>query len=239
VNDAAPLDPRSLPFRRMLVVAPHPDDESLGCGGLIAALTDLGAGVSTVFVTDGGASHRNSRLWPRARLAAEREREAATALDRLGAAPQPRRFLRLPDAAMPKRGEPAHEAARAALAGIAREFEPDLALLPWRRDPHRDHRDAWALAHGAFAAAGASPDVLEYAIWLDELGAAEDHPRSEEAARVRFDVSAVLARKRAAVEAHRSQTTGLVADDPDGFRLSAETIRRLVGPVEAYWRPLA
>ena len=54
-----------------------------------------------------------------------------------------------------------------------------------------------------------------------------------------FDISDVLALKREAVEAHVSQTTGLIDDDPTGFRLTAETIDRLVQPVERYWRALS
>jgi LmbE family N-acetylglucosaminyl deacetylase len=55
--------------RKILVVAPHPDDETLGCGGLISLLAQNGSAFYIVFVTDGSASHRNSRAWPSARLA--------------------------------------------------------------------------------------------------------------------------------------------------------------------------
>src|SRR5690606_16204888 len=54
------VDPLSLPARRITVIAPHPDDESLGCGGLIAALAADGRAVQVVFVTDGAGSHPNS-----------------------------------------------------------------------------------------------------------------------------------------------------------------------------------
>ena len=66
--------------RKILVVAPHPDDETLGCGGLISLLAQNGSAFYIVFVTDGSASHRNSRAWPSARLAAQREQEARNAL---------------------------------------------------------------------------------------------------------------------------------------------------------------
>ncbi|MCW4115763.1 PIG-L family deacetylase [Aurantimonas sp. MSK8Z-1] len=231
-------DPLSLPHRRILVVAPHQDDESLGCGGLIAALAADGRALSILFVTDGGASHRNSPTWPRARLATQREQEAEEALVRLGAASAPRIFLRLPDAAMPPAGTPAHAAALARVTELVRAFEPDLVILPWRRDPHSDHRDAWLLTTQALSAAGLDPERLEYAVWLDELGHPDDHPLPGEAERVVFDIDAQVARKRAAVAAHLSQASDLIVDDPEGFRLSAGTIARLTGPLEAYWRPL-
>ncbi|KAB0682929.1 PIG-L deacetylase family protein [Aureimonas leprariae] len=231
------LDPASIEASRILVVAPHQDDESLGCGGLIATLAPLGRRFHTVFVTDGGASHRNSASWPRERLAAAREAEAAEALRRLGIGDHPRSFFRLPDAAMPAAGTAEHGKALRAFVDIVRGFRPDLVLLPWRRDPHCDHRDAFALASGALAATDMPAATLEYAIWLDELGSPEDRPQPDEAERVDFDVAAVLPAKRAAVAAHLSQTGDLIHDDPDGFHLTPATIERLAGPVEAYWRP--
>ena len=59
-----------------LILAPHPDDESLGCGGLIAEATDLGLAVRLIFVSDGTGSHCNSLLFPKLRLRRERELEA-------------------------------------------------------------------------------------------------------------------------------------------------------------------
>ena len=229
-------DCASLSAQRILVVAPHPDDESLGCGGLILSLAGLGRAFHVVFVTDGGASHLKSREWPRERLRAEREKEAAEALKLLGIAEAPRSFLRLRDADMPKPGSEDHASALAAASGIVAAFKPDLVLLPWRRDPHCDHRDSWRLFVDALEAETLSPDVLEYAIWLDEIGNPDDHPRPGEMERVAFDISRVVPAKRAAVAAHLSQTTDLIADDPDAFRLTPETIDRLAGPVEAYWK---
>jgi len=231
------LDPLSLAARRVTVIAPHPDDESLGCGGLIATLAADGRAVQVVFVTDGSGSHSNSLTWPRVRLAEQRRCEAATALACLGVTAVPPVFLDLPDTAMPRLDDPAGEAVVGRLAGVLTKFAPVLVLLPWRRDPHCDHRDAWALTHAALSRAGLAPDLLEYAIWLDELGADGDQPRDDEGEGLEFDIAATMAVKRKAVEAHISQTTGLIDDDPTGFRLSAETIDRLVQPVERYWRP--
>ena len=52
----------------LVVVAPHPDDESLGCGGLIAEARRLGRAVRLVVVTDGCGSHTHSALYPPERL---------------------------------------------------------------------------------------------------------------------------------------------------------------------------
>lgn len=233
------IDIDTLVAQRILVIAPHPDDEALGCGGLIACLAEAGRRFNVVFVTDGGASHSGSQAWSRERLMVQRETEAAQALEILGIGDCDRSFLRLPDAAMPALASPERRAALAAMHEIVRSFVPDLVLLPWRRDPHCDHRDAWTLIQEAFLAESSHPQTLEYAVWLDEIGAPEDRPREDEAKPVGFDISAVLAIKRAAVMAHVSQTTDLIDDDPDAFRLSPATIERLTGPVETYWRPLS
>ena len=230
----AVIDP--LAARRVLVVAPHPDDETLGCGGLIARLVAAGSVVHTVFLTDGGASHRASRTWPRPRLAALREHEAIEALTALGAGDSPRTFLRLNDAAMPMSGSAAWIAARDMIAGVAAALMPDLAILPWRRDPHCDHRDGWHLAREALRQADLDPPILEYAIWLDELGAPEDFPLAGEVQAIHVDIGVAAEAKRAALAAHRSQTTDLIDDDPAAFRLRPATIERLTGGTERFWR---
>lgn len=228
------IDPLS--SRRVLVVAPHPDDETLGCGGLIARLVAAGSVVHTVFLTDGGASHSASPTWSRSRLAALREHEAAEALTALGAGDSPRTFLRLSDAAMPKPGSAAWAAARDTIAGVVATLKPDLAVLPWRRDPHCDHRDGWHLAREALRRANVNPPILEYAIWLDELGAPEDFPVAGEVQAIHVDVGVAAAAKRAALAAHRSQTTDLIDDDPTAFRLRPATIERLTSGTEHFWR---
>ena len=229
---AARLD---LPPGPVLVIAPHPDDETLGCGGVIAATVRRGDPVHTVFVTEGGASHPNCRSWSRARRAKRREAEAADALRRLGAGEEPRTFLRLPDAAMPGQGEPAHAAAQATLVGVLDGLLPALAVLPWRRDPHSDHRASWVLATDAIVASGQSPAILEYAIWLDDLGGPGDWPAPGEMEAVVLAVPRAV--KRHALLAHRSQLGEGVFDDPDGFALTTATIARLTGVEELYWRP--
>lgn len=230
-----PPVPFDLPDGPVLVVAPHPDDETLGCGGLIAAAMARGLPAHVLFVTDGGASHPNSRGWNRTRLARLREAEATEALRRLGAGAASRSFLGLPDAAMPPSGSPAHAAALGFVIRLIGELRPALVLLPWRRDPHRDHRDSWSLVTEALRQADARSAVLEYTIWLDEFGAPEDHPAQVDMERVSLRVSRAI--KHFALRAHASQLGAVIDDDPAGFRLGPETIDRLTGPEEIYWRP--
>ena len=82
-----------------LISAPHPDDETLGCGGLIAACcAALGGRRSwSIPAADGRGSHPNSRLYPASKLIAVREAEATEAVNILGLPSERLIFLREPD----------------------------------------------------------------------------------------------------------------------------------------------
>jgi len=222
-------------IRKALVIAPHPDDESLGCGGLLAILAERNCEVMVVFVTDGGASHRNSPSWSRMRLAAQRQKEANAALSELGLGRAGRLFLNLRDADMPAVCSNDWASAVARLSSVLKTFKPDLVLLPWRRDPHCDHRASHALAMQAMRLQQPTK-ILEYTIWLYELGRDEYHPSPREATRFEVDIRMCLEAKKRAIAMHLTQTTRLISDDPFGFLLSAETIARLTGPEEYYWQ---
>ncbi len=129
--------------RKLLVVVPHPDDETLGCGGLIALARQAGIAVNVVLVTDGGASHPHSVKWPRGRLASQRLTEFREALHVLGVDAEAV-ALGLPDAeteTLPQRAiELAIERLRDEIAASA----PDIIATTWRPVPHCDHRFSYA-----------------------------------------------------------------------------------------------
>lgn len=213
-----------------VVVAPHPDDESLGCGGLLALLAEARMRPRVVVVTDGARSHA-SAAYPPARLAALREAEARAAVAVLGLAPGDVAFLDLPDCGVPEAGPP-FDAAAATLAGHL--AGADTVVVPWRRDPHCDHEATWALARAAVARLGAAPRWLEYPVWAWEHAASDRAPQPGEAVAWRLDVASVLGRKRRAVAAHVSQTTALIDDDPDGFVLAPAVLAHFDRPWELY-----
>ena len=240
-DPARPLlaDPGAMPwlsaseFGPTMVIAPHPDDESLGCGGAIAKLVDLGAEVRVVFVSDGTKSHPNSRRYPAEALRDLREAEARHALEILGPGPR-MTFLRLPDTAVPGVGCVGFDAAVDRVVLLLRESRAETILIPWRRDPHCDHRACHAIARAAVAAMARPSRVLEYPIWVYAAADPDDAPAPGEVVAWRLDVADVLPRKRAAIAAHRSQTTGLIDDDPAGFRLTAEMLARFDHPWEVF-----
>src|SRR5580704_966399 len=98
----------------LVVIAPHPDDESLACGGLIAEARAQGRPVRVVIVSDGTGSHPASKSYPKARLRELRETEARNAAKELGLDPvDDVVFLRLPDRFVPSEGPRAEKAVTA------------------------------------------------------------------------------------------------------------------------------
>ena len=69
---------------RAVIIAPHPDDEVLGCGGIMQLLAAAGRPLQLISVTDGSASHPGSQRWTVERLSVVRPQESAEALRRLG-----------------------------------------------------------------------------------------------------------------------------------------------------------
>ncbi|GAB3841918.1 PIG-L deacetylase family protein [Hymenobacter jeollabukensis] len=218
------------------ILVPHPDDESLGCGGLLALLRQAGQPVSVALVTDGSMSHPNSVRFPPAARQQLREQELQKALRELDVADDRLLTLNLPDGAAPQHpGQPGFDGAVATLRLWLQEQQPQTLLLPWRRDPHPDHRATYALAQAALATLARPPRLLEYVVWAWQRAAAADLPQPDEVQGWRLDISPVLAQKQRAIEAHRSQLTILIDDDPSGFQLSPDMLAHFAQPFETYF----
>jgi LmbE family N-acetylglucosaminyl deacetylase len=214
----------------LVVVAPHPDDESLGCGGLIAAARAEGRDVRLVVVSDGCGSHTHSALYPPERLRSLREDETRRAVTVLGMDPAHVTFLRLPDAHVPSEGHEA-EAAALAVAEAARASSASAVFVTWRHDPHCDHKASAAIV-GLARRHMPGVRIYEYPVWGWTLPPETEVGPPPQG--MRLDVSAYAATKAEAVHAHASQTTDLISDDPTGFRLEPAMIERLCGPSERF-----
>jgi LmbE family N-acetylglucosaminyl deacetylase len=217
-----------------LILAPHPDDESLGCGGLIAACVASGKPPLVAILTDGAGSHPNSRAYPPDRLRALRAQEVRTAIGHLGLAQDRIAFMDYPDAAAPHHGQDFDAAVAILLALIRSEPACTAILAPWQGDPHCDHQAASVMA--AAAARSAAIRHMAYPVWGWTL-AAEVSVAGAEASGFRLDIQAFLPLKRAAIRAHQSQYGNLITDDPAGFRLPAELLSVFDSPFETFIRP--
>lgn len=227
--DAFGLDAESL-----VVIAPHPDDDVLGCGALIARAS-MRMPVQVVYVTDGAGSHSGSPTFPAARLAKIREEEAMRGLRRLGVAARPT-FLRWADGTVPY----ADDAAAAPLLHALRAAIPVGSAVavaaPWRRDPHADHRAVASLVEAVLRERPLAARI-EYAVWLGILGDAADAPRPDEGRTIDVDSTPWLPAKRAALREHRSQLGQLITDAVETFELPAALLARALGPVERFVLP--
>lgn len=159
------LDPDGgLDVDALIVLAAHPDDETLGAGGLMATAAARGIRVVVVVATDGGGSHPESSTWSPRALARERRIELARALDHL-APGSALSFLGLPDGHLLERRTRLTSLVRSA---ITTETTGDplrtLVVAPWSGDGHRDHRVLGEVAERLALELGHR--VLGYPIWL-------------------------------------------------------------------------
>jgi LmbE family N-acetylglucosaminyl deacetylase/GT2 family glycosyltransferase len=172
---------------RVLCVAPHPDDEVFGCGGLLAAWVDRGCAVHTLILTCGQQGQSAQAAGEGADLAAQRRQESVRAAAELGT-PAPS-FLDLPDRALRY-----DSALVAALSQAIAQHSPQVLLLPSLSEPHPDHQAA-ALA-GLAAARDAAPGL--HTVLFYESGAPLH-------ANLHFPIDAVAERKWRAVQCFTSQ----------------------------------
>ena len=224
----------------VVVVAPHPDDEALGCGGLLALLRQAGQPVAAVLVSDGTMSHPASALFSAPARRAVREAEFRHALTLLGIDTEPL-LLGLPDSRVPASfKEPHFEEAVIRLQNFLKSHQAATVLVPWRRDPHPDHRATNQLVQAALATLPHPPRRLEYLVWAWERAAHNDLPTAADSVQgFRLDVGAVAAQKQRAIAAHRSQVApGIFTDDPAGFLLSAEMLAHFARPYEVFFEAL-
>lgn len=193
-----PLGPAITPAellegRPLVVLAPHPDDETLGCGALLHDAAAMGIDTRVICVTDGSRSHPGSTLWPPARLAAGRRRELEAAVRILGATAM---WLGHRDCAVPEDLD------------LSPLIPADaLVLASWGGDPHCDHE---AVARLARRAARSDTRLAFYPIW-------GRFAEGRTVARPLTATAAARAAKRRALACHRSQMTALIDDDPQGF----------------------
>jgi LmbE family N-acetylglucosaminyl deacetylase len=208
--------------RRLVVVAPHPDDEVLGAGRLIQEALREGVLVEVISVTNGEASHPRSQAAQEMDLANVRRRESQLALERLGWDQPLVTFLELPDGDVLGHRQELDDTLESML------LPDDLCVAPWRNDGHPDHDVCGESAQRASLRVGAKS--LGYLVWAWHWA----HPDGYE---IPFDRCLRLdfgrraqARKRWSTEAFRSQVLPLGPSKADQAILPPPLLRR-------FWRP--
>ncbi|BCW65516.1 hypothetical protein NicSoilB4_02790 [Arthrobacter sp. NicSoilB4] len=235
-----PLDAGELAGQAFIVLAAHPDDESLGAGGLMARLRRLGARVMVLLCTAGEASHPDSPTTTSEQLAAVRLQEFGGALTHL--LPDPDwRFLALPDGNLAAHRAEVLDALRHAIAdvtaGAGLPADRITLVAPYRHDGHTDHDTLGSAAAEAAGAGGHG--LLEYPIWYWLWADATD-PTWHTWLRLPLDPAERLA-KAAAMAAHASQVRALSGQPGDEVLLPPAFLEHFERPFEtfAWQRPTA
>jgi LmbE family N-acetylglucosaminyl deacetylase len=188
-----------------VVLAPHADDETLGCGGTIALKTAAGSPVTLVIATDGGLSPRPIGTSVE-EIVATRRREASAAAAILGAG-EPI-HLALPDGGL----QSCRDGLDRLVGEQLRVLEADQVFAPSPRDPHPDHAALGAAVRRALSAsAGPVPQLFEYPIWQRVSVRCTVRSLLEWRRHTKVDVSTTLAAKRAALACYTSQLPGEMA----------------------------
>jgi LmbE family N-acetylglucosaminyl deacetylase len=123
------------------------------------------------------------------------------------------------------------ETAAACVADLARTYGAGVILATWEHDPHADHVAAQAIALAAARLAGVR--LVSYPVWGWAIPPRRRLPLAT-VADARLDIGRHLPAKRRAIAAHRSQYSGLIADDPEGFRLPASLLSAVDRPFEVF-----
>jgi LmbE family N-acetylglucosaminyl deacetylase len=208
---------------RTLVIAPHPDDESIAAGGLLQRAIAAGAEVRVIVVTDG-----DNNPWPvrylkkkvrindgdRAEWGALRREESRRALAALGVPASASAFLGFPDRLLTTMARRGDLRVRDAIAEAIDDFTPSLLVIPSAFDLHPDHRAIGWFAHDV----AKGVDIVTYVI--------HGHPPHDRLAfRIELDAEEAK-RKRNAIECHQSQLV-----------LSRTRFLSYARPVEEFFRP--
>lgn len=214
----------SCPGSRVLVVAPHMDDETVGCGGTVRKMVLEGKEVSVLFMTDGRRGDRDlERLVGEPRAARERalvairKQEAAEACGTLGI--RETYFLDQEDACLAST-----EALRASVSDILTRVSADVVMMPFFTDQHHDHQVTAQIVAEVCEAQRWDGLCLAYEVWTPL------YPNAV------VDISDTVADKRAALSAYRSQ---LKDNDFMASVLGLNAYRHMVlggsGFAEAFW----
>lgn len=184
---------------RAVIVAPHPDDEVLGCGGLLQLLAQHSIPVLLVSVTAGTGSNMGSHYWTPQRLSIARPLESAQALRRLGMDQSQYKWLHAgyPDTQVSLFE---NELKQFLLSYL---LPDDVLFTTWRADGHTDHE---ATARACLAASEqANVPLREVPIWAWHWADPEDARIPWQRARKLHLDTFTQARKRHAIQAFTSQ----------------------------------
>lgn len=199
-----------------VVFAPHQDDETLGCGGVIALKRQQGIPVKVVFLTDGRHCYFGAPVpvpISTEALIQQRQNEALTALKTLGVEAADVIFLTHQDSALGLLQGEQRQAAVRELQDLLNQLRPQEVYVPYFNDMHSDHIGTYDLVKEAITSLGLTIDLWQYLIWsLWRYDYLDDLVKDNFANLYRVAIASVKPLKNQALRAYGSQYLPVVGN---------------------------
>lgn len=215
----------------ILIASPHPDDETLGCGGLISRCALLGNPITILAMTNGEASHPGDRAW-QTRLAALRQRELRSALRVMGVATPDIVPLFLPDGGLEELDGKTCQRVQAHIQVLLLSRNIRTVFVPAADDCHGDHRWTATLMANAISTHPVE-HFFSYQIWPPESRSRRIAAAEQSYA---HNISDLLDIKRQAIRQYRSQLGVIDAGHTDGFQMPDNLLETKLSSWERFAR---
>jgi N-acetylglucosamine malate deacetylase 1 len=203
----------SISDKPTIVISPHQDDETLGCGGLIALKRQQGIKVAVIFLTDGSACPSFNGLDSQ-KIIDLRQKEATTALGILGVSPSDIYFLNYPDGKLRELSDKDQRDLLNQLSELFEQYQVQEVYAPHFKDAHCDHEAAFQMAKAAISRTPRTIELFQYPIWLFwKRPLLLQLKCSDLVGSQRINISSVKAKKHEAIQVYQSQLASL----PSGF----------------------
>ncbi len=212
--------------KRAIVFSPHQDDETIGCGGMIALKRSQRIPVKVVFLTDGRFGSKPDWVKPE-NVIQYRQEEANNALNTLGIEPSQRQFLGETDGSLAQLSPEKRNLLIAQLVEIIQSFEPQEVYVPHHHDGHPDHEATYSLVRSAIETLQMDIELLQYPIWMlwrSPLSSYEYLQKNTNA--YRLFLGDFKEKKQQAIASYKSQTPNL----PTSFK------QAIFSPYEMYFK---
>lgn len=185
-----------------LFVIPHPDDEILGCAGLIALKRKQGAKVTLLMLTDGEESHFGCCSVMPQEVGRARRKLALAAGKILGLSSDDFIFCAIPDMQIPGHNDPEFLAKVEELSAIVAKLQPAEIYAPVPFDKWHDHEMAYEIAEQISKRMSASTRLYGYAIWMWWNASISDFSRIRRWNRFRLNIRLVREMKLRAIDTY-------------------------------------
>ena len=218
--------PLAFSQKSAMVFSPHQDDETFGCGGMIALKRKHGIPVAVAFLTDGqGIDDLDAHS--KSKIIQIRKQEAVNALKILGVEPSEIKFLEKPDSKLQDLENEEKQQTIEQVISLLKYYKPEEVYVPHRNDCHRDHEVTYELVKEAIAQTGIEVELLQYPIWLLwEAPLFLKLKLQDIAAAYRLSIEPVQDKKHQAIASYYSQLESL----PRGF------VKLFLGSYEIFFK---